>query len=168
MSLPRTSREIRLAARPVGPPTPADFTLAEVDLPELEDGQVLVGNLVISVDPYMRGRMDDRPSYVPPFRIGRAMDGAAIGEVLASRSPDLAEGDTVVHGLGWREYAVLPAAQARRIPPGAVSPSAWLGVLGVPGLTAYVGLTEMARLRAGDVVFVSGAAGAVGSAAVQL
>jgi NADPH-dependent curcumin reductase CurA len=164
-----SGREIQLAARPQGEPRPEDFRLVDVEVPgEPGEGEVLVRNLLMSVDPYMRGRMDDRPSYVPPFRLGEALSGAAVGEVVASRAAGLAEGDAVLHDRGWREYAVLPARHARRVDPDVAPLSAYLGVLGMPGLTAYVGLLDVASLREGDVVFVSGAAGAVGSLAGQL
>jgi NADPH-dependent curcumin reductase CurA len=163
-----TAREIQLAARPVGEPKPTDFRLAEVGVGDPQDGEVLVRNLVMSVDPYMRGRMNDRRSYVPPFELGSALTGGAVGEVVASRADGLAEGDLVLHGLGWREYAVVAARHVRRVDPDVAPPSAFLGVLGMPGLTAYAGLLDVGGLRDGDVVFVSGAAGAVGSLAGQI
>ncbi len=162
-----TSREIRLAARPDGVPTPADFALETADVPPLAEGEVLVRNLLMSVDPYMRGRMNDTPSYVPPFRLGRPLDGGAVGEVVESRSDAVAAGDTVLHGLGWRQYAVVKAGAARKVDP-SVPLAAYLGVLGMPGLTAYAGLLAVASFTAGDAVFVSGAAGAVGSVVGQL
>ncbi|MBO0828032.1 MAG: NADP-dependent oxidoreductase [Streptosporangiales bacterium] len=163
------SREIHLAARPHGEPTPDDFALVEVELPGPGDGEVLVRNRFFSVDPYMRGRMNDAKSYVPPFAVGEVMSGAAVGEVVESRSDAVSVGDVVLHQDGWREYTVTEAARVRPVDVDAVpSPSAYLGVLGATGFTAYVGLLDIARLRAGDTVFVSGAAGAVGSAAGQL
>ncbi len=125
-------------------------------------------NTWMSVDPYMRGRLDDRPSYVPPFRLGEPLDGPAAGIVVASRDPNLKPGDTVLHNLGWRDHAVLPAGKVRRVDPDGAPVEALLGVLGLTGLTAYVGLLDVATLRQGDVVFVSAAAGAVGSAAGQI
>jgi NADPH-dependent curcumin reductase CurA len=166
MSTP--SREIRLAARPHGEPQPTDFDLAAVELPDPGDGQVLVRNTYMSVDPYMRGRMNDAKSYVPPYTLGAPLDGAAVGEVVASRADGLAEGDVVLHGLGWREHALLDAGAARKLDLGGLSETAFLGVLGMPGLTAYVGLLDIAGLKDGDVVFVSGAAGAVGSLVGQI
>ena len=162
------STEIRLASRPKGWPTADNFAVATVDVPEPGPGQVLVRNTLMSVDPYMRGRMNDVESYVPPFLLGAPLDGAAVGEVVASQAPGLAPGDQVVHILGWREYAVLDADKVFRIDPDAAPPAAYLGVLGATGLTAYVGLTEIAGMKPGDVVFVSGAAGAVGSVAGQV
>jgi NADPH-dependent curcumin reductase CurA len=164
----QTGREIQLAARPHGEPTPDDFRLVEVEVPGPQDGQVLVRNLLMSVDPYMRGRMNDVPSYVPPFKLDKALAGAAVGEVIASRADGVEEGALVVHDRGWREYAVLDARYAHRIDRSIAPPSAFLGVLGSTGLTAYAGLLDVAGLREGDVVFVSGAAGAVGSVAGQI
>jgi len=168
MPTPTTSREVRLAARPTGWPTTENFTVATVDLPELQDGEVLVRNAVMSVDPYMRGRMDDHPSYVPPFQVGAALDGGAVGEVVVSKSDNVATGTQVLHGFGWREYAVLPAKRVQPIDTAVAPASAYLGVLGMPGFTAYVGLTEIAAMKEGDAVFVSGAAGAVGSLVGQI
>jgi NADPH-dependent curcumin reductase CurA len=162
-------RQIVLASRPSGWPTAANFALTEADRPELDDGQIRVRNLFMSVDPYMRGRMNDVKSYVPPFRLGEPLEGGAIGAVIESRSPDLAVGDLVLHMLGWRDEAVLPAPEARKVAVAkGLSPSAYLGVLGMPTLTAYVGLLDIAAFKAGEVVFVSGAAGAVGSMAGQI
>jgi NADPH-dependent curcumin reductase CurA len=162
-------RQIVLASRPSGWPTAANFALTEADRPGLDDGQIRVRNLFMSVDPYMRGRMNDVRSYVPPFRLGAPLEGGAIGTVIESRSPDLAVGDLVLHMLGWRDEAVLPARQARQVAVAeGLSPSAYLGVLGMPTLTAYVGLLDIAAFKAGEAVFVSGAAGAVGSMAGQI
>jgi NADPH-dependent curcumin reductase CurA len=129
---------------------------------------VLVRNLYLSVDPYMRRRMDDVPSYLPPFRLDQPMDGAAAGVVIASEAPGFAVGDHVQHDLGWREYAVLDEQDVTAVDPQAAPLSAYLGVLGMTGLTAYAGLLRIAELTAGDVVFVSGAAGAVGSFVGQI
>ncbi len=162
-------RQIVLASRPSGWPTEDNFAVTEAGRPELTDGQVRVRNLFMSVDPYMRGRMNDTKSYVPPFQLGEPLQGGAIGSVIESRSPDLAEGDLVLHSLGWRDEAVLPARHAQKIAAlEGLSPSVYLGVLGMPALTAYVGLLDIAALKPGDVVFVSGAAGAVGSMAGQI
>ena len=162
-------RQIVLASRPSGWPTEDNFAVTEAGRPELTDGQVRVRNLFMSVDPYMRGRMNDTKSYVPPFQLGEPLQGGAIGSVIESRSPDLAEGDLVLHSLGWRDEAVLPARHAQKIAAlEGLSPSVYLGVLGMPALTAYVGLLDIAALKPGDVVFVSGAAGAVGSMVGQI
>jgi NADPH-dependent curcumin reductase CurA len=162
-------RQIVLVSRPSGWPDAGNFAVTEAAQEELGDGQVRVRNLFMSVDPYMRNRMNDVKSYVPPFRLGEPLQGGAVGEVTESHSPDLAEGDLVLHMLGWREEAVLDAKGAQKVEavPG-LSPSAYLGVLGIPALTAYVGLLDIAGFKAGDAVFVSGAAGAVGSAAGQI
>ncbi|WP_243057589.1 NADP-dependent oxidoreductase [Nocardioides sp. SR21] len=163
-----TAREIHLASRPQGWPTPDDFRTVETTLPDPGPDQVLVRNTYMSVDPYMRGRMNDVKSYVPPFRLDAVMDGGAVGEVVASGTPDLAVGDTVLHQAGWRTHALLPAAAVRRVDVSQVPASAYLGALGMPGMTAYVGLTRIAEMKEGETVFISGAAGAVGSAAGQM
>jgi NADPH-dependent curcumin reductase CurA len=166
--MPTASREIQLAARPHGEPRESDFRLVEVELPDPGPGEVLLRNAYISVDPYMRGRMNDAKSYLPPFRLDAPMDGGAVGEIIVSNAEGLEVGDTVVHQLGWREHAVLAGDQVRKVDVDGISPSVYLGVLGMPGLTAYAGLVEVAALREGDVVFVSGAAGAVGSLVGQI
>ncbi|GAA2620927.1 NADP-dependent oxidoreductase [Actinomadura fulvescens] len=162
------SREIRLASRPTGEPTLENFELAQVDVPEPGEGQILVRNTWMSVDPYMRGRMDDAESYIPPFQLGSPLEGSAVGEVVASGDPGVPVGATVSHFLGWREHVVLNAAEAVVIDTGLARPEDYLGALGTTGLTAYLAVTEIAPVREGDVVFVSGAAGAVGSVAGQL
>jgi NADPH-dependent curcumin reductase CurA len=154
-----TSREIRLARRPVGEPVSEDFELATT---EVEDGDVVVRNTVMSVDPYMRGRMSDAKSYAAPFEIGHVMYGGAVGRVVGSD-------ELVRHQKGWREVAVLRSDQVERVAlPSGVGEAALLGVLGMPGLTAWVGVTDIAPVRSGDTVFVSAAAGAVGSVAGQI
>ena len=163
-----TSREVRLKSRPVGMPKAADFEVASVDLPAPGDGQVLVRNRWMSVDPYMRGRMYDRPSYVPPFQVGQPLEGGAVGEVVESRDPNFAPGDLVMSMLGWREGFVAPANTLEKLPKGGVPEEAFLGVLGMPGLTAYAGLLEIGQPKPGDTVFVSGGAGAVGSIVAQI
>ncbi|ACZ88502.1 NADP-dependent oxidoreductase [Streptosporangium roseum] len=169
---PVTSREWHLVRRPEGVPTPEDFALREVEVAGPGSGQILVRNLHMSVDPYMRGRMNDVKSYLPPFRIDRPMDGGAVGVVVAvGDAPEpggLAVGDHVLHGLGWREYALVETGRAVRIDPRPVPLSAYLGVLGMPGLTAYAGLLRVAEFKAGETVFVSGAAGAVGGQVGQI
>ncbi|PRY46488.1 NADP-dependent oxidoreductase [Umezawaea tangerina] len=168
MSVPSTALEIRLASRPQGWPTELNFEVAEVAVPEPGDGEILVRNLLMSVDPYMRGRMNDAKSYVPPFQVGEPLDGGAIGEVIASNSPEFTVGDHVLHRLGWREYAVVGADHAVAVDPSAAPLGAYLGVLGMPGLTAYAGLLRVGEFKEGDVVFVSGAAGAVGAIVGQV
>lgn len=170
-SVPTATREIHLAARPRGVPTHDDFRLVETPLPApdaLGEGEVLVRNVVMSVDPYMRGRMNDMRSYVEPYALDAPLEGGAVGVVLASNDPRVTVGDHVVHGLGWREHAVLPPRSFRTVDVERAPASAYLGVLGMPGLTAYVGLTRIARLAEGDRVYVSGAAGAVGSLVGQI
>jgi NADPH-dependent curcumin reductase CurA len=163
------TREVHLVARPSGWPVPGDFAMVARELPDPGDGELLVRNRYLSVDPYMRGRMNDVRSYVPPFQLGEPMTGGAIGEVLASGAAGFAAGDRVVHELGWREHAIVPAGLAHRIEPvPGVSASHFLGALGMTGLTAYAGLLDIAGFQPGDVVFVSGAAGAVGSMAGQI
>ncbi|MFG2191489.1 NADP-dependent oxidoreductase [Streptomyces sp. NPDC048639] len=166
--LPKTGREWHLTARPHGWPKPEDFALREAEIPAPGPGQILVRNTHMSVDPYMRGRMNDTKSYVPPFQLDQPMEGGAVGEVVASNADDIAVGDHVLHGLGWREYAVLDARHAAKVDPGLAPLPAYLGVLGMPGLTAYAGLLEVASFKEGDAVFVSGAAGAVGSQVGQI
>jgi NADPH-dependent curcumin reductase CurA len=164
----RIGRETHLASRPRGWPTPDNFALVEVPVPDLRPGQALVRNLVMSVDPYMRGRMNDVKSYLPPFQVGAPLDGGAVGEVVASEADGLRPGDAVLHGLGWREYAVVEARSARKVDASLAPLSAYLGALGMPGLTAYAGLLEVAAFRPGESVFVSAAAGAVGSLVGQI
>jgi NADPH-dependent curcumin reductase CurA len=158
------TREWQLAARPHGEPTPEDFRLVEVERPEPVDGQVVVRMLVMSVDPYMRGRMNAGKSYAAAWEVGETMKGGAVGRVVDSRSPAVPEGALVLADAAWRDVAVLDARHVRVLPelPG-IPPSYHLGVLGMPGLTAWVGLFRLAEFREGDTVFVSGAAGAVGS-----
>ncbi|MGW1486502.1 NADP-dependent oxidoreductase, partial [Micromonospora parva] len=162
------NREIHLASRPQGWPTEDTFRLVETDVPTPGPGQIVVRNQFMSVDPYMRGRMNDVKSYVPPFALDAPLDGAAIGEVVASEAADIAVGATVQHGLGWREYALLDATAVRQVDPGVAPVSAYLSVLGMTGLTAYAGLLEVAAMKPGETVFVSAAAGAVGSLVGQI
>lgn len=163
-----SSREIRLKRRPVGLPSAEDFELASVEQAAPLAGQILVRNHWMSVDPYMRGRMYDRPSYVPPFALGEPLQGGAVGEVVESLSPDFAPGDLVESMFGWREAFVAPAGAVTKLPKTTAPPQAFLGVLGMPGMTAYGGLLEIGQPKPGDVVFVSGAAGAVGATVCQI
>ena len=163
-----TSKEIRLKSRPVGTPTAANFELATVDLPDPGPGEVQVRNSWMTVDPYMRGRMNDMRSYVPPFQLGEAMQGGAVGEVIASNDPAFRAGDPVQSFFGWREAFNAPAAAVQKLETHGLPPQAFLGVAGMPGLTAYVGLLKIASLKDGDVVFVSAAAGAVGQVVCQI
>jgi NADPH-dependent curcumin reductase CurA len=163
-----TVREIRLKSRPSGLPNAGNFEMASIDLPEPAAGEVQVRNLWMTVDPYMRGRMNDVKSYAPPFQVGKALDGGAIGQVTASNDPSLKKGDLVQSGLGWREGFNAPASAVQKLDPRGLPVQAFLGAAGMPGLTAYVGLLKIAALKDGDVVFVSGAAGAVGSVVCQI
>ena len=163
-----TPREVRLVSRPSGWPTADDVELVPSEVPDLADGQLRVRNVVMSVDPYMRGRMNDAKSYAAPFALGEAMQGGAVGVVEESRAEGFTAGQHVLHGLGWREVAVVDASAARVVDVDLAPASAYLGVLGMTGLTAYAGLTRVAAMQEGDVVFVSGAAGAVGGAVVQV
>jgi NADPH-dependent curcumin reductase CurA len=162
------SREIRLKSRPSGVPTADNFELATVDLADPAPGQVQVKNTWMTVDPYMRGRMNDVQSYTPPFQLGEAMQGGAVGVVSASNDPSLKAGDLVQSFFGWREAFNAPAGAVQKLDTHGLPPQAFLGYAGMPGLTAYVGLLRIAEMKPGDVVFVSGAAGAVGSVACQI
>jgi len=162
------SREIRLKSRPVGAPSLDNFELATVEAPTPGPGEVQVRNLWMSVDPYMRGRMNDAKSYVPPFQVGQPLQGGAIGEVVASDDPAFAPGDLVNSMLGWREAFTVPAKALRKLNARGLPPQVFLGAAGMTGLTAYVGLLKIAALKDGDVVFVSAAAGAVGQMVCQI
>ena len=162
------SREVVLANRPVGMPKVEDFEIREVELADPSAGEVLVRNVCMSVDPYMRGRMIDRKSYTPPFAVGDTLTGGAIGRVERSNHTDLKEGEYVESHLGWREAFIAKDTGLRPLGDLKAPASAYLGVLGMPGMTAYVGLLEVAELAQGESVFVSGAAGAVGSAVGQI
>jgi NADPH-dependent curcumin reductase CurA len=162
------SREIRLKSRPVGQPTADNFDLATVTLPPPGPGEVQVRNHWMTVDPYMRGRMNDTRSYVPPFQIGEPLQGGAVGEVIASADPAFAVGDTVQSFMGWREAFNAPAGAVQKLDTHGLPIQAFLGVAGMPGMTAYVGLLRTAALKEGDVVFVSAAAGAVGQIVCQI
>lgn len=162
-----TSREIRLASHPTGVPKADNFILAETTLKPLEDGQVLVRNRFMSVDPYMRGRMNKGKSYVPPFEIGKVLDGGAVGEVIESRSPEFKAGDVVTSRYGWREAFIAAPGELHGVNKTVEPLSVYLGTLGMTGMTAWAGLT-MVEVKAGDVIYLSGAAGAVGSTAGQL
>jgi NADPH-dependent curcumin reductase CurA len=164
-----TSTQIQLVRRPVGWPVAEDFRTAQVEYDEPAAGEIRVANAFLSVDPYMRGRMNDVKSYTPPYPLGETMTGGAIGRVTVSSDPDFPVGAVVLHQLGWRDIVQAETSAFRVVPeiPGAPL-SLRLGVLGMTGLTAFVGLTTIAGLKDGDTVFVSGAAGAVGSAAGQI
>ncbi len=162
------SRAIVLARRPEGVPQEDDFELR--DLPDAEpgEGEVLVRNDIVSVDPYMRSRMTGIRTYVGPYAVGDVTDGGAVGRVAASEHPGFAEGDWVLSRLGWRESGVVPGDELRKLDPDLAPPSTALGVLGMPGFTAWVGLVDIGAVQAGETIYVSGAAGAVGSTAAQI
>src|SRR5829696_2103467 len=148
------ARAWHLMSRPQGTPTHDNFGLQEIALPPLGDGMIRVRNHWLSVDPYMRGRMNDVKSYVPAFQVGEPMEGGAIGEVIESKADGFAPGDLVQHMAGWRDEAVVPARAANKLPSLGVPPEQFLGVLGVTGATAYFGLLDVAEARQGDIVFV--------------
>jgi len=162
------SKEVQLAARPDGEPKDSDFQIAEVAVAAPGAGEFLVQNLWMSVDPYMRGRMMDRESYVPPFQIGETMDGGCIGKVIESKNENFAVGDYVNSMNGWRELYVTDGAMVNKIDPALGPIEATLGTLGMPGMTAYAGLFKVAGLKDGENVFVSAASGAVGAVVCQL
>ncbi len=164
----RRSREVQLRRRPAGAPQPEDFALAEVAVPSPGEGQVLVRNVHLSVDPFMRGLMRDDEDYLlPPFRVGEPLYGGAVGEVVESRVPGLSPGDCVTHMAGFREWSLCGAAEVQPVSPERPL-SLYLGALGMTGLTAWAGVLDVAQIRPGETVFVSGAAGAVGSIAGQI
>ena len=163
----RMSREVRLTSRPQGIPTAANFAMAQIESGPLQDQQVLVRNLFMSVDPYMRGRMNDRQSYVPPFALGKPLDGGAVGEVIESRAKEFKPGDAVTSNFGWREYFVASPKELYPVSREMGRLSVYLGVLGMTGMTAWAGL-NLVQVKAGDVIFISGAAGAVGNVTGQL
>ena len=162
------AQQIILNSRPEGVPTPDNFKISPLLLPEVKEGEFLVKNLWMSVDPYMRGRMIDRESYIAPFNLGEALDGGAIGEVIESRHADFPVGSKVTSMLGWRSHYVTDGNEHTKLPEISLSESHFLGVLGMPGMTAWTGLTRISELKAGETLFVSAASGAVGSIACQL
>jgi NADPH-dependent curcumin reductase CurA len=162
------NRQIHLASRPKGMPTHETFTTVEGPVPSPGDGEVLVRTLYLSVDPYMRGRMNEGRSYVAPFKLNQALTGGVVGEVTASRSPAFNPGDLVTGHLGWQDYSLAPAGQLQPVDASLAPIETALGVLGMPGLTAYAGLLRVGEPKPGDTVMVSGAAGAVGSVVVQI
>jgi len=162
------SREIHLKHRPVGPPSARDFELVTVPIPTPGAGEVLVRNLYMSVDPYMRGRMIEEPSYVQPFPLGQPLEGGCVGQVVQSERSTFQVGDYVLGRKGWREYYISHGVDLTKIDPTLAPLQAYLGILGMPGLTAYVGLLDIGQPQSGNTVFVSAAAGAVGSAVCQI
>jgi NADPH-dependent curcumin reductase CurA len=163
-----TNKQITLAVRPVGFPKESDFRLVEAPVPTPGPGQFLVQSLYLSVDPYMRGRMNAAKSYAPPVELGGVMVGGVVGQVVESHHPRFAAGEIVEGYFGWQQYAVSDGVGARKVDPSLAPISTALGVLGMPGLTAYFGLLEIGKPQPGETVVVSGAAGAVGSLVGQI
>lgn len=163
-----TSREIHLKKRPIGLPQESVFELVTVPIPEPGADEVLVRNIYMSVDPYMRGRMTERESYIPPFQLGQPLEGGCVGEVVKSRHDAFQAGDYVSGMLGWREYYATSGSQLTKIDPSIAPLQGYLGVVGMPGLTAYVGLLNIGQPQPGETVFVSAASGAVGSVVCQI
>jgi NADPH:quinone reductase len=162
------NKQIILASRPAGVPSMDNFATVDAEVPQPRDGEVLVRTRYLSVDPYMRGRMSDRKSYVAPFAVNEVMNGGVLGEVVESRSPDFTPGEIVTGQLGWQLYSVAPAKELRKVDPKVAPVTTALGVLGMPGLTAYFGLMDIGKPREGETVVVSGAAGAVGMTVCQI
>jgi NADPH-dependent curcumin reductase CurA len=160
--------QIRLASRPVGKPTAENFTFTDKPAPSPGEGQVLIRTEYLSLDPYMRGRMSDAPSYAPPVKVGGLMVGATVGEVVESNDPGLKPGDVVLAATGWQKYGLADADTVRKLDPSQVPVTTALGVLGMPGFTAYAGLTEIGRPQSGETVVVAAASGPVGATAGQL
>ncbi len=161
-------RSVTLRRRPSGAPTPEDFAIVTAPVPAAGPGEVVVRNIFLSIDPYMRGRLSDRKSYAAPVQIGEVMTGETIGEVVASGDPGFAVGDIALGARGWQSHTVAKAKTLTRITPGRAPLSAYLGVLGMPGTTAYTGMTDVGRVKPGETVVISAASGAVGSVAGQL
>lgn len=164
----QTIKGWQLNQYPEGLPTTQDVSLTENQCPDLEEGQLLIRNEWLSVDPYMRGRMIPVKSYIPPFQLGKLMEGGAVGEVIESKHPDFQVGDKVLHMLGWRDHAITNGEGVTKLPQTGLPIQAFLGAMGLTGLTAWGGLYKIGEVKEGDVVFVSGAAGAVGSIVLQL
>ena len=164
----KSNTQIRLASRPSGWVTTDNFSVTEEPVARPGDGEVLVRNIFMSVDPYMRGRMNDVKSYIPPFEVGGVLQAGVVGQVVESRFDGIAEGDHVMGMLGWENYSVSDGRLLRKIPAGPAPLSYHLGILGMPGMTAYIGLMKIAEAKQGDNVFVTAASGAVGSVVGQL
>lgn len=162
------NKQFVLASRPAGMPSAENFRLNEIEVPTPNDGEALVRTLYLSVDPYIRGRMTDRKSYVAPFAVGEAISGGAVAQVVESNASSLKPGDIVHAMLPWQLFSVAKAAQLHKIDPALAPITTALGVLGVPGLTAYFGFLDIGKPKEGEVVVVSGAAGAVGTVVCQI
>jgi hypothetical protein len=164
-----TNRQILLKSRPTGAPSAANFELVQTPAPEPKDGEVLLKTLYLSLDPYMRGRMNDGPSYAAPAEVGKPMVGGTVSQIVSSRKAGFAEGDIVASYVGWQDYAVSDGSGLTKLDPKIVQPlSLALGLLGMPGMTAYAGLMEIGQPKPGETVVVSAASGAVGSVVGQL
>jgi len=162
------SREIQLKSRPLGMPTTDNFQVAEVTIADPGPGEILVRNIYMSVDPYMRGRMVERKSYVPPFQIGEALTGGCVGQVVASNHEGYSVGDHVLGMLGWREYYLSDGKGLQKVDPSIAPLQSFIGTFGMPGMTAYVGLLDIGEPKEGETVFVSAASGAVGAIVCQI
>ncbi|MEP6636668.1 MAG: NADP-dependent oxidoreductase [Acidobacteriota bacterium] len=165
---PMENKQILLASRPTGMPSSENFRIADTALPQPQEGEVLVRTLYMSVDPYMRGRMSDRKSYIAPFEINEVITGGVVGEVVESRSPMFQPGDLITGMLGWRKYSVVKGGELRKLDPKLAPVTTALGILGMPGLTAYFGLLDIGQPKEGETIVVSGAAGAVGMTVCQI
>ena len=166
--MPKTYRRIVLAAHPVGMPKPSDVRSEEVPIPEPADGEVLIRNIYLSIDPYMRGRMRDVESYAPPVKLGEVMVGGTVGQIVASRNSRYAEGAYVNGMLGWQEYGLSDGRNLRALDPAQAPISTGVGVLGMPGMTAYFGFLDLCLPKPGETAVVSAAAGAVGGLVGQI
>jgi len=164
----QTNRQILLVKRPVGTPDESCFKLVKSAISEPANGEVLLQTRFLSVDPYMRGRMNDAKSYVPPFQLNEVLNGGVVAEIIESKSKNFVKGDYVVGNLGWQDYSVADEKEVRKINPEIAPVSTALGVLGMPGLTAYFGLLDIGKPIKGETVVVSGAAGAVGTIVGQI
>jgi hypothetical protein len=162
------NKQIILVSRPTGRPAMDNFSVVDAEVPQPKDGEVLVRTRYLSVDPYMRGRMSDRKSYVDPFTVNEVMNGGVVGEVIESRSDSFKPGDIVTGQLPWQLYSLAKAGELRKVDPKLAPVTTALGVLGMPGLTAYFGLVDIGKPREGETVVVSGAAGAVGMTVCQI
>jgi len=166
--MPETARRVVLASRPVGEPKPSDFRHEEFPVPQPGPGELLLRTKFLSLDPYMRGRMSDAPSYAKPVGIGETMEGGTVSEVVASNNDKFAKGDIVLSHTGWQTHALSNGAGLRKLDPTVAPISTALGVLGMPGMTAYTGLLEIGKPKEGETVVVSAASGAVGSVVGQI
>ena len=162
------NKQILLASRPTGMPTLDNFSIVDAEVAEPKDGEVLMRTRFLSVDPYMRGRMRDQKSYVPPFALNEVIAGGVVGDIIESRAPAFQPGDIVTGHLGWRLYSVAKAGEIRKVDPSIAPVTTALGILGMPGLTAYFGLLDIGQPQEGETVVVSGAAGAVGMTVCQI